>query len=162
MVPTISATPESRPTRFFIWTCWQLDTLDDSESSPDSSSFSLNGFSASPETLELSLLAGLSPSPTKKNKPTQSPPKKTLKERQAEKDQAAALALLLQKKKEVLPWPFDDLLLLQNYDGRWLDVDQIYECLAIPPSGYFADGRLRYVFYVRVRWRGLQKWQCSS
>ena len=81
-----------------------------------------------------------SPSKGKPKTPKHKEKKMSLKERELEKQQAVAVAQLLLQKEAVLPWPFDDLLLLQNYDGRWLDVEQIYECLGIPSSNYFTNG----------------------
>ena len=88
-------------------------------------------------------LAGIDPttssrmSSPKKNKNKKN--KKTNEDK--EKVSSNTIDLLLQKKPDLLPWPFDDLLRLQNYDGRWLDVYQVFEVLNIPPSGYFTNGK---------------------
>ena len=103
-------------------------------------------FSNCDEMLQATQKGELSTAPKK-------PSKKSEKEKEKEKQQvqSEAIANLIKKKEAVLPWPFDDLLLLQNYDGRWLDVDQIYECLNIPVSNYFTNGESGIVFRNAVK-----------
>lgn len=85
-------------------------------------------------------LAGVKRTTSPARKQPLSPPKKSLKERRREEQRAEAVANLLKKKAAVLPWPFDSLLRLQNYDGRWLDPAQVYACLGLPASNYFTTG----------------------
>jgi hypothetical protein len=87
--------------------------------------------------------AGVEPTPAPSS-PARKPktPKKSLKERRQEQQQADQIAELLRKRQAVLPWPFDALLRLQNYDGRWLDPEQVCLCLAVPHAEYFTNGAL--------------------
>jgi hypothetical protein len=50
----------------------------------------------------------------------------------------ANLMCVSERVKERVPWPFEELLRLQHYDGRWLEPLQLYQCLALPASDYFS------------------------